>query len=138
MNERTPLWTEYVRKSSFKPLTRWVPSDPTSLAAFLPPNNRINSKMDYSVGGPLWLEWQRLQTHSEWERWKEMYSEKQPLNKFRIFYDWLLENDFPVEAECVLNECIDFHRYEPNARYYTPPFESVNESSDPEPVEGAA
>lgn len=92
--------------------------------------------MDYSVGGPLWLEWQRLQTHSEWEKWSGIYTnaqKKQPAIRFKVYYDWLLENGFELEAKEIADTIahkIDWICY--------PSFVSVQKSSDSEPVEGAA
>lgn len=102
--------------------------------------------MDYSVGGPLWAEWQRLQTHSEWDRWKGAYEQKQPLIFFQTYFDWLLENNCPIEAGCIKTEVIDNQNWNlyPNTRYYAPPFEEegklvwLKERPNSEPVEGAA
>jgi hypothetical protein len=101
--------------------------------------------MDYSVGGPLWLEWQRLQSHSEWERWKDLYGKDATLavHPFRwgLLYDWLLENDLPLEAEevkrCRLEEPISSGgRFQLSPPNWIPA--SLNKGSDPEPVEGAS
>lgn len=91
--------------------------------------------MDYSVGGPLWAEWQRLQTHSEWDRWKDLYTEDRN-NKHRwlVFYDWLLENDFPLEASEVRRWVEDDTIYS----LCVPNFISVSKDPNSEPVEGTA
>lgn len=102
--------------------------------------------MDYSVGGPLWLEWQRLQTHSEWERWKDLYfNAPAPLAveekhyhstmRFSVYLDWLQENDFLLEEEEV-RRIIRWERSKDTLPF--PKWQSVHKGSNPEPVEGAS
>lgn len=98
---------------------------------------RNNPTMDYSVGGPLWLEWQRIQTHSEWDRWEDLYDgSRHAINRWKVYYDWLLENCFDLESSEVQAWAI--LTPETYVNLHKPAWKSVNESSDSEPVEGAA
>jgi len=48
-------------------------------------------------GSPLWEEWQRLQAHSEFDRWADIYDSPQPILRWQIYCDWLQENGFLLE-----------------------------------------